>query len=237
MRFILLAFALLGVAFYISNPEVFGAKRNFQIAENGRVVPNQTGGANFDFAKIGEFGGEMFDMLLGSDTDSVESAASSAQNAATDGVTPLIETASATPAQTAISETPPMMLSAIQTPDLGSYDGQLAAIARALQDDPMTASANMRAATVACLDAQAPAVLANYFVGIVQLIAETSQLPEAEQTANFTSKSQPLTELVKAWMASLPAAQRGQVTQELQNWAGRPTELVACHQPWLTKAP
>ncbi len=218
MRFIFLAFALFGVAFYVSNPQVFGSKRTFQTSENGRIVRNQTGGNNVDLAAIGEYGAELFNKFTKSADDSAPEGSATAQN-------------STQPA----SQPDSQILSAIQTPDLSTYEGRLAAISVAMQNNPETTNTAMRSATTACLGAQTSPILANYFAELVQLVAQTSQLPSTAQAASFQPKSAALTALLKAWLASLPEAERAAATQELQNWAGRSADLVACHVAWLSE--
>ncbi len=248
MRFILLAFALLAAIFYISNPQAFGVKQNFKVSGNGRVERNLTGGANVDFTKIGEFGANLFNDFMETGTDSVEDLQTNAQNgglingALPNGALPnerqSLARITATPTPQVQPETADTnILSAIKSSDLTSYDGRLTAIATAMSNDPVTTSAEMNIAMNACLNVETSTVLSSYFVGLVQLVAETSQLPAGQRADNLKVKSQPLNSLLNAWVSSLPKNERSATIQTLQNWAGKPTELVACHMEWLRTAP
>ncbi len=204
MRFILLAFALIGVALYLSNPATFGVYQGFQLSGGDRVVRR---GAPLNFSKIGDFGSEMFDFL----TD----------NLARDRLLEMARNESdATQAFSAVKVPP-------------SYKAQLTAITAALHSAPETTAADMFSATQACLPAQTLEPMVNYFSGLVQVFAQTAQFPQAEQTAEFERLSAPLTQTLIAWLQFMPEEQRATQTEVLQAWADRPTELVACHQAWL----
>lgn len=218
MRFIILALALIGAALYISNPQAFGAKKKFQLSENGRVVSREPDRARFDFTKIGDFGVELYEKFIAAPDDSASTQA--------------IEVARTKPALQTDPENS-QVLSAVGTPESLTYEGQLAAISAALHENPEATAAQMQAATQACLSNQAPDPLANYFSGLVQVVAQTSQLPQAQQVESFKSLSAPLTQALKAWLQFLPEDQRAVNTAVLQDWAARPKDLVACHQAWL----
>jgi hypothetical protein len=219
MRFILLAIALIGVAFYISNPQVFGVKKKFELSTGGHVTRNETGGANFDFAKIGDFGAEMFDLFTSEPDDSAPA---------------IVAAVATTEAESPQSSEDSKILIAIDTPDLNSYTGQMTAISNALQADPIATAAHMQTAMQACLTDKSPPQLTNYFVGLVQVVSQTSQLPQAQQAEGFAQYSAPLTQALKTWLQILPEDQRAANTQVLQTWAAQPQALVACNQVWLS---
>ena len=222
MRFIILALVLIGVALYISNPQAFGVKQKFQLSGNGGILSREPERPNFDFTKISEFGVKLYEKFTASPEDSAS--------------TETVELASAEPTPSATTANS-QALSAIGGPDLATYDGQLAAIALALQNAPVDTAAQMRSATQACLATQAPEPLANYFSGLVQVIAQTTQLPQAQQVESFKAQSAPLTQALKAWLKFMPEEQRAANTAILQDWAARPKELVACHLAWLNARP
>jgi len=215
MRFILLALAMIGVVFYISNPQAFGAKKKFQLTGNGHVERNMTGGANVDFTKIADFGVDMFDRLSNTRDDSASlelaSAEENTQNIATEA----------------------HILSARDGPDLNSYEGQLSAIAKALEEDHNRTSIYMKIATQACVANRPAHEITSYFVGLVQAVAHTAQLPQAQQGEGFRSESAALTQELTAWLKELPADERAANTLVLQEWAARSNELVACQLAWL----
>jgi hypothetical protein len=224
-----MAVALFCVGFYISNPQAFGGKGNFNISNNGHVAVNRRGVASLDLGKIGSAGtalfGKIAETVQGSPTETEanqsESGAQLAEN------TP--ETADS-PQQEATSS---QILSAIEEPDLTSYNGRLAAIYTALNKNPDATGTAMHAATKACLKPGSSDILVNYFVQMVQLTAKTAHRPVVEQADYFKRESAPLTNLVKIWLGSLPTEEGAAATAELQNWAGRPIELVACNMAWL----
>ncbi|MBL1436587.1 MAG: hypothetical protein COB08_010365 [Rhodobacteraceae bacterium] len=219
MRFILLSIALFGLVLYISNPEAFGKKREFKLSVGGRIVREEPKGATIDFAKIGDFGVEMYESFFDSPDDSASNdtivLAGNDQTSAPNG-----------------PET--QILSAISAPDITTYSGQVSAISFAMHADPVGTTTQMQAAMKACLPHQYPEPLTNYFVGLVQVVSETAQLPLAEQTANFREESAPLTQALRAWLQFLPEDQRAENTLLLQDWAARPKDLVACHISWLS---
>ncbi|NOR64348.1 MAG: hypothetical protein GQ535_17905 [Rhodobacteraceae bacterium] len=219
MRFILLAFALIGVAFYISNPQAFGGKKKFELSTGGQVTRNETGGANFDFAKIGEIGADMFDLFTTEPDDSAPT---------------IVAAVAKSDIEATESHEGSQILSAIDTPDLSTYAGQMAAISSALQADPIASAAHMHTAMQACLTDKSPPQLTNYFVGLVQVVSQTSQLPEAQQAESFAQYSAPLTLALKTWLQILPEDQRVANTLVLQSWAAQPQALVACNQAWLS---
>lgn len=204
MRFILLAFALIGVALYLSNPAAFGVYQGFQLSGGDRIARR---GAPLNFSKIGDFGTDVFDFF----TD----------DPARDR---LLEMASNESEGT-------QAFSAVKVPP--SYEVQLAAITAALHSAPETTAAEMFSATQACLPVQTPEPLVNYFSGLVQVVAQTAQFPQVEQTAEFQRLSAPLTQALIAWLQFMPEEQRAAQTAVLQTWADRPKALVACHQAWL----
>ncbi len=204
MRFILLAFALIGVALYLSNPQTFGISQGFQLSGGDRIARR---GAPLNFSKIGDFGAEMFDFF----TD----------DPARDGLLEMASNESeGTQAFSAVKVAP-------------SYAAQLTAIAAALHSTPEATAAEMFSATQACLPAETPDPMINYFSGLVQVVAQTAQFPQAEQTAEFKRLSAPLTEALIAWLQFMPEEQRAAQTAVLQAWADRPEALVACHRAWL----
>jgi len=215
MRFIFLAIALLGAALFISSPQVFGNKKKFQLSDNGRVVrpePNKTG---FDFSKIGDFGVEMYKKFTTTHDDSGS-----------------IDTT--TEPETAIGSAESQVNNTQNAPDLSTYNGQVLAISLAMQNDLEAATSQMKIAMQACLTTQSPEQLTNYFVGLVQVVAETSQLPQAQQADNFRLKNAPLTQALAGWLRFMPEDQRAAHTLVLQNWAAQPKALVACNLAWLT---
>jgi len=222
MRFIILAFALIGVALYISNPQAFGAKHKLKFSESGRTVNRERELPELDFAKISDFGVGLYEKFAGSPDNSDN--------------TETVDLAIPDPAATS-ADIDMQVLSAVNRPDLTTYEGQLAAIALALQNDPMETAAQMRAATQACLPAQAPEPLTNYFSGLVQVVAQTAQLPQTQQVESFKAYSAPLTQALKGWLKFMPEEQRAINTTILQDWAARPKELVACHLAWLNAHP
>ncbi len=219
MRFILLAFALIGIIFYITNPQAFGVKKKFELSTGGHVVRNETGGANFDFTIIGDFGASLLGKLTAAPDDSANSAPADVASIA---------------AFAPAGNKKNLILSAISSPDVGTYQGQMAAISQALQADPTATAAEMQTAMQACLPDRAPPQMINYFVGLVQVVAQTSQLPQAQQADSFRKYSEPLTQTLKVWLQLLPEDQRAANTLVLQDWAARPKALVACNQTWLT---
>ncbi|HIP23557.1 MAG TPA: hypothetical protein EYG79_08210 [Rhodobacteraceae bacterium] len=219
MRFILLAFALIGVVFYISNPQAFGVKKKFEFSVGGQVTRNETGGANFDFSKIGDFGVEMYEKFTATPDDSDSG---------------VVATAANVEAETTLGHSETQILSSISTPDLDTYTGQMAAISRALQAEPTATAAQMQTAMQACLTTESPEQLTNYFVGLVQVVAQTAQLPQAQQADSFKQYSAPLTQALRGWLQFLPEDQRVANTLVLQQWAAQPKALVACNLAWLS---
>jgi len=219
MRFIILALALIGVALYISNPQAFGVKQKFQLSENGRVMSRAPERPRFDFTIIGDLGVELYEKFTASPSDSAS--VNEVEIASGQDNTPLNGIESQT-------------LSAIGSPDVTTYEGQLSAIATAMQNAPEATTTQMRAATRACLTAQAPEPLANYFAGLVQVVAQTAQLPQAQQVESFKAQSAALTQALRGWLQFMPEDQRAANTRILQDWAARPKDLVACHRAWLS---
>jgi hypothetical protein len=207
MRFILLAMALLGVVYYISNPQQFGLKHKIELSGNGRIAFAQPAGAHVDFSKISQYGANLLDSLALASGDS-----------GAGGTATRVDT---------------RVMSAIEASALTVYKGRLAAISAALRSQPEATAAQMQAATKACLPAGAPPQLVNYFSGLVQVVALTSELPPEQQLASFNARSAPLTKAMKAWLAFMPDADREANTRILTEWAARPKALVACHQTWL----
>jgi len=227
MRFILMAIALMGVGLYLANPQAFGAKGKFNTSNAGHVVVNQRGAARVDLGKIEASGAALFGKIASSLSDSPAPESPQSQPAAaTTDVASAVPSTPETPASSKI-------LSAIEAPDLSTYNGRLAAIYTALNQNPEQTSAAMHDATKACLSPGASDILVNYFVQMVQLTAKTAHHPLVEQAAYFKTNSAPLTNLVKVWLGSLPEAESTIATQELQSWAARPVQLVACHFNWL----
>ncbi len=218
MRYIILALALIGAALYISNPQAFGVKQKFQLSENGRVVSRAPERSRFDFTIIGDLGTELYEKFAASPSDSASAEGMDAASGQED---------------TALNGTETLTLSAIGTSDVATYEGQLSAIAAAMRNAPDATTAQMRAATQACLPAQAPEPLANYFTELVQVVAHTAQLPQAQQVESFKAQSAPLTQALKAWLKFMPEDQRAANTAILQDWAAQPKDLVACHLAWL----
>lgn len=219
MRFILMSLALFGIVLYISNPEAFGKKREFKLSVGGRIVREEPKGATIDFTKIGIFGVEMYEKFFVTPDDSPSNAAVA-----------LAGNEQAGPENGAESQ----ILSAIGNPDLATYSGQIAAISVAMQADSAATTTQMQAAMTSCLPNHAPEQLANYFVGLVQVVSETAQLPLAEQANNFSEQSAPLTQSLRAWLQFQPEDQRAENTRVMQDWAARPKDLVACHIGWLS---
>ncbi len=219
MRFILISIALFGLVLYISNPEAFGKKKKFEIVVGGRYVREEPKAATLDFEKIGIFGVEMYERFFASPDDSVSNE--------------VIELAAIEPT-VLLDATGTHILSAIDTPDIATYSGQVAAIWLAMQANAEATTTQMRAAMQVCLSNQAPEPLANYFAGLVQVVAEIEQLPQAQQADNFREKSAPLTQDLRVWLQLLPEDQRAANTLVLQDWAARPKDLVACHIGWLS---
>ena len=218
MRFILLAFALIGVVFYISNPQAFGVKKKFEFSIDGHTTRNDTGGADFDFTKIGDFGMEMYEKFTDTPSDSDSG---------------VVAAVASVEAETALGGDETQILSSINAPDLGTYMGQMAAISRALQAEPTATAAQMQTAMQACLTNESPEQLTNYFVGLVQVVAQTAQLPQAQQADSFKEYSAPLTQALRGWLQFLPEDQRVANTLILQQWAAQPKALVACNLAWL----
>ena len=229
MRFILLAAMLIGFGWYLSHPQVFGRKGIFQPANNGRVVIHKLGTTDIDIDGLSAAGADLFGKITESifDTNSPSSE---------DSAEPLTEQASAAPeaASNSVEESAQtQMLSAIQQADLSTYNGRLNAIYSAINNNQNETTAAMSEAIAACLSPESSSVLVNYFVQMLQVTAITAQQPEAAQASYFEVNSAPLTDLIKAWLISLPAEEGAKATKELQNWAARPVELVACNLVWL----
>ncbi len=220
MRFILLAFALIGVVFFVSNPQAFGMKKKFEFSVGGKVERNETGGANIDFSEIGRFGAEMFGFLKTEPDDSPSIIAPKAASSQSEAIQ---------------SSNESQILSSMNTSDLGTHAGQMAAISSALQAEPIATAKHMQTAMQACLTEASPPPLTNYFVGLVQVVSQTSQLPEAQQAESFAQYSAPLTQALKTWLQFLPEDQRAAHTLILETWAAQPQALVACNQTWLSE--
>ncbi len=219
MRFILLAFALFIGALFISDPQAFGVPKKFQLSGNGRVVSHEPDRASFDLGKISEFGAGIYAKLTESQGDSRGENAGAA-----------VESGNQASSSAADSQ----VLSAIEDTGISGYDQQLVAISNALHERPEATAALMQSATQACLSAEAPGPLVNYFSGLVQVVALTAQLPQTQQVESFKAQSAPLTQALKAWLKFMPDDQRAANTAILQDWAARPKDLVACHLTWLT---
>ncbi len=228
MRFIVLAFALLAFGLYLSQPQAFGRKDNFQSSNNGRVVIHQPGSGKMNIGEITAAGAELFDSVAGRLFDSAPEAPQSAANPAVGVAEAALDTLD--------SPATPLILSTTQQPDLTSYNGRLDAIYTALTHNQKSATTAMQDATKSCLSSGSSDILVNYFVQIVQITANTAQQPDSEKPAYFAENSAPLTNLIKVWLSSLPAEDSALATAELESWATRPIELVACHTAWLGQA-
>ncbi len=228
MRFILMAVALFCVGFYISDPQAFGKKGNFNSSVNGHVAVNRRG-SSLSLDKIGTAGAELFGKIAATAQDA---AAPSPENQSESGAV-LASAAPVAPDTPLDAPVTSHILSAIEEPDLNSYNGRLAAIYTALNKNQSQTEAAMHAATKTCLRPGSSDILVNYFVQMVQLTAKTAHRPVVEQAAYFKTNSAPLTNLVKIWLGSLSSEESAIATAELQNWAARPVELVACNMAWL----
>ena len=222
MRFILAALVLLGLASYLANPELFGKKKKFALSGNGQVRIEQRGvkGLEINWDTIGS---EFAELVLPAPKNEPSA-------------TPE-ESAVANMAVTALPTDPAQNRSVEATPEsssgLSTYEGQLHAISVALNADQARTEALMKSATETCAETDTPEVLSNYFVKLVSLVAITTQFPEQEQRAYFSTRNAELGATIKLWLFSQPAQARTTAEQIMERWSTDPAGLVACHLAWL----
>lgn len=226
MRFILMAIALLGVASYMANPELFGQKKKFSLSGTGQVRIEQRGakGIEIDWEALGT---EFADLVFSDDSPAVDPSPPPADGAIANMAVSTPEAPAPAPQvadEVAIQE---------NQPDLGSYEGQLNAIAHALEENPVQTEAAMKAATRACATSEMPDILSNYFVKLVALVATTKQLPIDQQRDYFSAQNAELNASIKLWLFSQPAGSRASAKSTMEGWGANPADLVACHLVWL----
>jgi len=203
MRFVLLAFVLIGVALFLANPRSFGVGYGVELSEGkslARVTPR------LNLSKIGDFGAEMVDVVIVASSRAAESYAASGNQ----------------------------VYRTVKQPP--TYPEQLRAIALALSVEPEETAVSMYDATEACLGEsgiEAAPQMVNYFSGLVQVVAITAELPEAEKAEQFVALSAPLTVSLKAWLQFMSESERAENALLLESWAAQPKALVACHLDWL----
>lgn len=228
MRYILGAMLLIGAALFLANPEIFGNKNKFKLSSGGQISIDQRGAQ-----KIEINWDAISSNLVGLVSSESPNEAEVAGEIVTSSEEVVVATVQTEPTVNAPQDAQILSVTPDDTPDLTSYDGQLSAIALAIESDSVRTHALMQAAVHQCLGAETPETIQNYFLKLVELAATAKNLPDNEQRAYFTSQNAELTTTLKFWLRSQPENARVSANNILKSWAARPTDLVACHLEWL----